>query len=74
MDPQHQKLAEMLQAIQEEDHDPTPAIDDFILIRRRKYIDGDSQVNIEFSEEIDLETGLGILDIAKLIAIGLLDD
>lgn len=74
MDPQHQKLAEMLQAIEEEDHDPAPAIDYFILIRRRKYIDGDSQVNIEFSEEIDLEIVLGILEISKLIATGLLDD
>lgn len=74
MSPQHQQLAEMLQAIQEGDHEANPTIDHFILIRRRKYIDGDSQVNIEFSEDIDLETGLGILDIAKLIAIGLLDD
>lgn len=74
MGPQYQRLTEMLQAIEEEDHDPSPAIDHFILIRRRKHIGGDSQVNIEFSEEIDLETVLGVLEISKLIAIGLLDD
>ena len=74
MGPQHQRLTEMLQAIEEEDHNPTPAIDHFILIRRRNHIGGESQVNIEFSEDIDLETGVGILEISKLIAIGLLDD